>query len=39
MALPVPGPLGGREHRDNLPPEERLDPEGNPLPPPPGYYT
>lgn len=39
MALPVPGPLGGREHRDNLPPEERLDPEGNPLPPPPGFYT
>jgi len=39
MALPVAGPLGGREHRDNLPPEERLDPEGNPLPPPPGYYT
>ena len=39
MALPVPGPLGGLEHRDNLPPEERLDPEGNPLPPPPGYYT
>ena len=39
MALPVPGPLGDREHRDNLPPEERLDPEGNPLPPPPGYYT
>ncbi len=39
MALPVPGPLGDREHRDNLPPGERLDPEGNPLPPPPGYYT
>lgn len=39
MALPVPGPLGDREHRDNLPAEERLDPEGNPLPPPPGYYT
>ena len=39
MALPVPGPLGGREHRDDLPPEERLDPDGNPLPPPPGYYT
>jgi hypothetical protein len=39
MALPVPGPLGGREHRDNLPAEERLDPDGNPLPPPPGYYT
>ena len=39
MALPIPGPIGDREHRDNLPPEERLDPEGNPLPPPPGYYT
>jgi len=39
MALPVPGPIGGRRHRDELPPEERLDPEGNPLPPPPGYYT
>lgn len=39
MALPVPGPLGDREHRDNLPAEERLDAEGNPLPPPPGYYT
>lgn len=39
MALPVPGPLGGREHRDNLAPEERLDPQGDPLPPPPGYYT
>ena len=39
MALPVPGPLGDREHRDNLPSGERLDPEGNPLPPPPGYYT
>ena len=39
MALPVPGPQGDRDHRDNLPPDERLDPEGNPLPPPPGYYT
>lgn len=39
MALPIPGPIGDREHRDNLPPEERVDPEGNPLPPPPGYYT
>lgn len=38
MALPVPGPLGDRDHRDELPAEERLDAEGNPLPPPPGYY-
>jgi hypothetical protein len=39
MALPIPGPIGDRDHRDNLPPDERLDSEGNPLPPPPGYYT
>ena len=38
MALPVPGPLGDRDHRDELPEEERRDAEGNPLPPPPGYY-
>ena len=38
MALPIPGPIDGREHRDELPPEERLDAEGNPLPPPPGFY-
>jgi hypothetical protein len=38
MALPIPGPIEGREHRDELPPEERLDAEGNPLPPPPGFY-
>ena len=38
MALPIPGPTQGREHRDNLPPAERVDGEGNPLPPPPGYY-
>lgn len=38
MALPIPGPIGEREHRDDLPPEERLDAEGNPLPPPPGFY-
>jgi hypothetical protein len=38
MALPVPGPLGDRDHRDELPADERLDAEGNPLPPPPGYY-
>ena len=39
MALPIPGPVGGREHRDELPPEERRDAQGNPLPPPPGYYS
>ncbi|MEO8511547.1 MAG: hypothetical protein ABI534_09940 [Chloroflexota bacterium] len=38
MALPMPGPTQGREHRDNLPLDERVDGEGNPLPPPPGYY-
>lgn len=38
MALPISGPIGEREHRDELPPEERLDAEGNALPPPPGYY-
>ncbi len=39
MALPIPGPVGGRRHRDELPPEERVDAQGNPLPPPPGYYS
>ena len=38
MALPVPGPLGSRDHRDELPEEERRDAQGNPLPPPPGFY-
>jgi hypothetical protein len=38
MALPIPGPTGEREHRDELPAEERVDAEGNPLPPPPGFY-
>jgi hypothetical protein len=38
MALPIPGPVGDREHRDELPSEERRDADGNPLPPPPGYY-
>jgi hypothetical protein len=38
MALPIPGPIDGREHRDELPSEERLDADGNPLPPPPGFY-
>ena len=39
MALPIPGPVGGREHRDELPTDERVDAEGNPLPPPPGFYS
>jgi hypothetical protein len=38
MAEPIPGPTGGRRHRDDLPPEERRDATGAPLPPPPGYY-
>ena len=38
MAMPIPGPTNGRRHRDDMPPEERTDAEGNPLPPPPGYY-
>jgi DNA-binding MurR/RpiR family transcriptional regulator len=38
MALPIPGPIDGRAHRDELAPEERLDADGNPLPPPPGFY-
>ncbi|MGZ6255834.1 MAG: hypothetical protein ACXWMB_02320 [Candidatus Limnocylindria bacterium] len=38
MAEPIPGPTGGRRHRDELPTSERVDAEGNPLPPPTGYY-
>ena len=38
MAEPIPGPVGSRRHRDELPQEERTDAEGNPLPPPPGFY-
>ncbi len=38
MAQPIPGPIGGRRHRDELPEQERVDAQGNPLPPPPGYY-
>lgn len=38
MALPIPGPGEQRDHRDDLAPEERLDAEGRPLPPPPGFY-
>ncbi len=36
MAVPIPGPTGGRRHRDELPPDERVDAEGRPLPPPAG---
>lgn len=39
MALPIPGPIEGRAHRDDLPADERVDADGNPLPSPPGYYT
>lgn len=39
MALPIPGPIDGRKHRDDLDAEARVDAEGKPLPPPPGYYT
>jgi hypothetical protein len=38
MAAPIPGPTGGRRHRDELPIDERLDADGLPLPPPPGFY-
>jgi hypothetical protein len=38
MAEPIFGPTEGRRHRDDLPDEERLDAEGNPLPPRPGFY-
>jgi hypothetical protein len=38
MVEPIPGPTGGRRHRDDLPPEERVDADGRPLPPPPCYY-
>ena len=38
MALPMSGPTGGRAHRDDLPTDERTDADGNPLPPPPGFY-
>lgn len=33
MAEPVPGPTGGRRHRDELPEEERVDVLGRQLPP------
>lgn len=38
MALPIPGPIDGRAHRDDLPADARVDADGRPLPPPPGYY-
>ena len=38
MALPIPGPSTGRDHRDDLDEDDRLDADGNPLPPPPGFY-
>ena len=38
MALPIHGPTGERRHRDDLPADARVDAEGDPLPPPPGYY-
>jgi len=38
MALPIPGPTEGREHRDDLPVDQRYDADGKPLPKPPGYY-
>jgi hypothetical protein len=37
MAEPIPGPTRGRLHRDELPQEERVDAEGNQLPPRPGF--
>ena len=37
MAVPIPGPIGERRHRDDLPPEQRVDALGRPLPPPPGH--
>jgi len=39
MALPIPGPIGDREHRDDLPAEVRVNVDGTPLPPAPGYGT
>ena len=38
MVDPIPGPTGGRRHRDELPAEERVDADGRPLPPPPGRH-
>ena len=37
MAVPISGPTGGRRHRDALPDAERVDAEGKPLAPRPGF--
>lgn len=37
MAAPIPGPIGDRLHRDELPDAERVDASGRPLPRRPGY--
>jgi hypothetical protein len=37
MAVPISGPTGGRRHRDTLPDAERVDAEGKPLGPRPGF--
>jgi hypothetical protein len=39
MALPIPGPIGDRAHRDDLPAQARVDVDGSTLPPPPGFGT
>ena len=39
MALPIPGPIGDRGHRDDLPEQSRVNADGTPLPPLPGYGT
>jgi hypothetical protein len=39
MAEPIPGPIGTREHRDDLPSAQRIDAAGSALPPPPGSGT
>jgi len=39
MAEPIPGPIGTRDHRDDLPSGERVDASGGALPPLPGYGT
>ena len=39
MALAIAGPTRGRVHRDDLPPDQRVDATGSPLPPLPGFGT
>lgn len=39
MALPIPGPIGDRPHRDDLPAPARVNIDGTSLPPPPGFGT